>query len=352
LSINDTVDLLGQGLDVQLAPTIVELNDNGVIVGFGSVLTMDIEDTCADIDSFESPEEVPWPVFDGKVFDSDMDYDAGLFLGRHFLDQLLYTAWASGVMCLDVSEQAGLDLTGDLASGFFGTELGELLGEDSLELRMVSSAPLVTMFSDDQPPLSMVVDELALVGYGSIDQRRSRLLQVEIQSEFGVNIELEGDSLILELPLDVEEFFFQEAYSEVLSPGYSAGVPSLISFALSSFVPEDALPKIILPVALGLEVDAIVWQPDLDQEWLGAHFLLTTENIETFSLSGCSASDIGCGSSGPVIDIELDEILGCNDVQFGCEGGSCSQGGKIRLPAGRILGLFSMALVCLLRRRE
>ena len=352
LSIHQTVDLLGQGLDVQLAPTIVELNDNGVIVGFGSVLTIDVEETCVDINSFEAPEEVPWPIFDGKVFDSDMEYDAGLFLGRHFLDQFFYAVWASGAMCLDVSEQTGLALTGELASGLFSEELGDLLGEEALDLRMVASAPFVTMFSDDQPPLSVVVDEVALIGYGPIDQRLSRLLQVDINSELGVSIELEGNALTLELPLDAEQFFFQESYHEILSSGYSAGVPSLIDLALGSFIPDDALPKIILPVALGLEVDAIVWQPDQDQEWLGAHIILTTENIEAFPLSGCSASDIGCGSSGPVIDIELDEVLGCNDLQFGCEGGSCSQGGTVRLPAGRILGIFSMALVCLLRRRE
>ena len=54
-----------------------------------------------------------------------MKYDAAVFLGRHFLDQMFYAVWASGAMCIDVSEQAGLDLTGDLAAGFFGNDLGD-----------------------------------------------------------------------------------------------------------------------------------------------------------------------------------------------------------------------------------
>ena len=353
LTINQAVDILGQDLDVLLEPTTVYLDENGIVFGFGSSLSLEAEESCIDPNLHAPPEEVPWPEFDGKVFDSEMDYDAGIFLGRHFLDQIFYAVWASGVMCIDVSEQAGLNFTGDLAAGFFGEEVGALVGSETMDLQIVPAAPLSALFSDDQPPLSIVLDELALVGSGVVEQRQVRLLQVDTSAELGVYIELQENSLILDAPIDIERFTFDESYHEVISPGYSGGVPGLFDLAVGAVLPEDLLPTIYLPEILGMEVEAIIWQPDIDQEWLGAHVLFTTENIEPYPLQGCSSSSFGCDSPGPMIDVDIDEIMGCNDVQVGCEGGGCSQqGGKIRLPAGRILGVLTFALVCILRRRE
>lgn len=352
-TINQTVDLLGEGLDVLLEPTAVYLDENGVVFGFASELSLDVQESCIDPTQFDPPEEVPWPEFNGKVFDSEMNYDAGLFLGRHFLDQMFYAVWASGVMCIDVSEQAGLDLTGEFASGFFGEDLGELVGSEVVELKMVPSAPLTVLFSDDQPPISIVIDDFAMIGYGAVEQRRTRLFQVDTNSELGIDIRLQDNSLILNAPVDIERFVFEEAYHEILPVGYSEGVPELMDLALGSVLTDDMLPTIHLPVILGMEMDAIVWQPDENQDWLGAHIMFTTENIERYPLTGCSASDLGCGSSGPVIDVDIDGMLGCHDVEVGCEGGGCSQqGGRIRLPAGRVMGLCTFVLVCILRRRE
>lgn len=365
LTISQRIDLLGDQLDINLEPTTVYVDENGLVFGFGSELSLDIQEACIDPTQFTPPEEVPWLTFDGKVFDSEMNYDAGLFLGRHFLEQIFYAVWASGVMCIDVSEQAGLNFTGDLAAGFFGEEVGELIGSENIEMKIIPSAPLSVMFSDDQPPISVVVDKLALVGFGAVEGRRTRLLQVDTSTEVGINIRLQENALLLEAPVDIERMTFDEAYHEILGTGYSEGVPGLFDLAIGSLLTADALPTINLPVILGMELDAIIWQPDQEQNWLGAHIMFTTENIEPYPLAGCSAADIGCGSSGPAIDVNIDDVLGCNDVQVGCEGGSCShigekrgngekgkKGTKIRLPAGRMMGLFTFALVCLLRRRE
>ena len=63
----------------------------------------------------------------------------------------------------------------------------------------------------------------------------------------------------------------------------------------------------------------------------------------------------GLQRSGPTIDIDIDNILGCDDTTIGCEGG-CSQAhdGKItlRLPAGRVFGFLLLISVVLIRRRE
>jgi hypothetical protein len=280
-----------------------------------------------------------------------MHYDAGLFFSRHFIENALYAAWASDSLCIDVGQLSGLSLTGEFTSSFFGEEMNELIGAQSVELTLRPLSPFTVLFSDDQPPFSLIMDDFALEGFGPVLHRRSRLLQVNLDSEIGIWMNLEGNSLYPELPLTQEDFFVQEAYSEILSAGYSEGVPSLIELALSSVLPEDAMPILHLPVVLGLELDTIIWDHDQDQDWLGAFVLFNTDEIEAMPISGCSASDLGCDSGGPQVDIDVDELLGCNDVQVGCEGGCAHQKG-LRLPFGRIFGGLMICCMAIVRRRD
>ena len=118
------------------------------------------------------------------------------------------------------------------------------------------------------------------------------------------------------------------------------------------------LPAVTVPSVFGVELDALLWQPDVNQDWLGGYLLLNTDNIQPFEVPSCSASDLGCDGGGPSIDIDIEEVLGCgsSDLSAGCEGGCSStpQSGRwvIRLPAGRLL-LFGMIVGgVVLRRRE
>ena len=350
LTITEAVDLLGTNMDVTLSPTAVFLETTGIVLGFGSEVTVPVDESCADITAFDAPTQVAWPDFNGLIFNTVMHYDAGLFVSRHFVEQALYGVWASGALCIDVGELSGLDFTGEFAGNFFGDEMVEVIGSNQVDLQLMPQAPFTVAFSDDQPPLSLVIDDLSLEGYGDVLHRRTRLLQVNIDSEVGIGLNLEENSLYTEVPITTDDFFLEEGYREIFSPGYSDGVPALLELALNNFLQED-FPVIRLPVILGVELDQIIWDHDADQEWLGAHILLNTTDIEPFALPGCSASDIGCDSGGPQIDIDIEEVLGCNDVQVGCEGG-CAQQGRIRVPAGRILGLMMIFFMALLRRRE
>ena len=59
LTINETVDLLGEGLDVLLEPTAVYLNEDGVVLGFGSEMSLDVRESCILPEAFDPPEQAP-----------------------------------------------------------------------------------------------------------------------------------------------------------------------------------------------------------------------------------------------------------------------------------------------------
>jgi len=353
LTLSQSVDLMGTDMDVLFFPTTVMVDTAGVVVGFGSKVSVPIDDSCVDVSAFAAPSEVDWPSFDGQIFGSQFNYDSAIYIGRHFVEQALYGAWASGSMCIDVAQESGLDLTGEFTAAFFGEQINTLVGQQPVELAISPMTPFAISFSNDQPPISIIMDDLVLNGYADVMGRRTRLLQVNIDSEIELHLELSENSLYPDIPLTTDDFFLEEDYHEIFSPGYSEGVPALLDIALGTILQEDMFPIVHLPLIIGMELDTIIWEHDDDQEWLGAFAMLNTDNIQEFPITGCSASDLGCNGGGPQIDIDIDvdEVLGCNDVEVGCEGG-CAQQGEIRLPAGRILGMVMIFVMGMLRRRE
>ena len=270
--------------------------------------------------------------------------------------------WASGGLCIDVAEQAGFGFTGEFAASFFGDQVNERFGESNMDLLLSPQRPPSIFFSDDQPPFSLVMDGLALEAYGPFQARAVRALRIDIAAEIGIELTLQstsdGDLLSPQLLLSTDDFTYTEMYSDLLSPGYSSGVPGLIDLALASLLSQAELPSLAVPSIFGVEFDALVWQPDENQDWLGGYVFLNTDNIEPFVVPSCSASELGCDGGGPSIDIDIEEVLGCgsDDLSAGCEGGCSTTPATgtwvIRLPAGRLLlGVMLLSGVAL-RRRE
>ena len=53
-----------------------------------------------------------------------------------------------------------------------------------MDLKMVPTSPIGVAFSDDQPPISLILDDFSLVGYGPVEHRTARLLRVDISSNW------------------------------------------------------------------------------------------------------------------------------------------------------------------------
>ena len=351
LDLSSRADLLGADLNIELSPTRIQTENGGLTIGLGSTLSLNGgNEGCVDYENIPVPEEQDWPTFDGIALDSTMQYHAGVFVGRHFVDQLMYLAWASGALCIDVEELTGLVLTGEAVAAFFGEEVGEVVGSEPVELILRPSTPPVTYFDDDQPPILAQLSAFKLDLIAPIDERKIRLLTIDIDVDIEIFAELIDNGLVLELPLSEESFFLTEAYSEFIPSGYSEGVPNLLGVAMDGFAPD--LPSLSLPSILGISLEALIWLPAADQSWQGGYIFLNTDNVQPLEIAGCSADSLGCEGGGPSIELDLDELIGCDDVSSGCEDSSCSSTGPIRVPAGRLLALILSGVFVWVRRKS
>ena len=355
LVVSESVDLLGRRLSVLLEPSDVRVEESGILLGFGADISVPVSNQCVDTSLWVPPTDVDWPEFTGEMFVTGMRYDSGVFIGQHFVNQVLYAVWASEALCLDVSSFTGLEFTGEFAAGFLGAELGTLMGTKPVSLKLRSSQPLSVDFSEDQPPISISLDGISLQSFGAVLDREILLQSVGLGAELGVYFDVANSRMSMDIPIEAADFFLREEYHEILPEGYSAGVPRLIDLALGSVLTEGMFPTLILPKIVGIEISDVIWQPTEDGTWLGGHIVLDVDSVEQRQIIGCSADNLGCNGGGPSIDIDVQNLLGCDDAVIGCEGG-CSQNSEnsmvLRLPAGRVFGFLVVIGTVLLRRRE
>ena len=184
-----------------------------------------------------------------------MRYDAGVFVGRSFVDNLLYGVWASGVLCIDAAELAGLSLNGELAGNFFGSEVTDLLGTAPVDLILGLQQPPTMLFQMTSLHLAVGIDELSLELLGPVDDRKIRVLEVDIAADIGAYITLNENKLLFDVPINTDNFSMSESYSDFIGPGYSLNVDSLLDLAMGAF--DFDTPAYILPTPLHLEWGAL-----------------------------------------------------------------------------------------------
>lgn len=349
--------LAGAALGIGLAPSSVELSEAGLILGLGAEITGGDSGDCVDTSAGPALSGKGWPAFAETAAGTSLPYDVGLFVGRDFVNHLLWSAWGSGALCIELEELNGAQLTTGLMSSFFGAEVAELFGEEEPALLTITPdvAPYA-VFSDDQPPVAIGLEQMGVELYSKLDGRTVRALRVDVDGDIGINVGLADSVLQTELVLDEGSLGYTETYSELLWPGFSAGLPSLVELALGSFLPEDLLPTVAVPYLLGAELSEVAWLPSADGDWLGGYILLETEAVQPLELGGCSASDLGCDSGGAGFELDLESALGCSadGGGFGCEdsGAGCAVGGRVFIPTARLFPALIVLLGAALRRRD
>lgn len=343
--------LLNASLDIAVEPSMITVDESGLVLGLAAEVATDVPtSSCIDPSAFAAPEDSDWPTFSGTSLTSQLPYHVGIYLGSHFVDQILYATWASSALCLDAEALTGLALNGQLLASFFSEEVGTLMGDRPVSLAIEARQPPATVFDDDQPPVGIDIDRFALVLQGEVDDRKTRILQVDMETELGVQIELVDQDLVMKSDLSSQDFALTEAYSELISPGYSENVPALLDLAMGTF--DLDLPSFGLPTFMGISMEHLVWEPDTEQSWQGGYIFINTDNVEALTIPACSASELACDGGGPSIEIDIVDQLGCAEASAGCDDSGCASSGKIRVPTGRIFGLMVILLGALLRRRQ
>jgi len=363
LQIDTSLDLLGTLLDVSLYPSALTMNEEGLVLGLGAELVPASTSDCVDSSAGSTLRETGWPEFGATAPDSVLPYDAGIVLSADLLDHALYTVWASGALCLDAGALAADILPTGLTTDFLGPLLGESFSElfpesQPVTLLLFAATPPVGSFDDDGPPLNSRAQDLTLDLYADLDHRQARIFQVDGTTDIGLDVTLAENTLTTGLVLDDPAVDFVESYNELIAPGFSDGLATLVGTLIGSLLSDDLLPTVPLPELLGVKLDALVWLPNADDSWQGGFIDIDTSNVEPVELAGCSLDGFGCDGGDLGLDLDLESLLGCSaDSGLGCEDSTCATGGSrgiaTRAVRGRLtLGLLLVGALVGLRRRD
>lgn len=354
LALETTLPLLGVELDVGISPSSFRLDEDGLFLGLGSVVTPSVLSDCVPAGDGSPKESEGWPVMDGTAWGlGTYPYDMALVVNRDLFDQLLWNVWASGLLCADIGELAGLPLSTGFLGSLYGEDFEALFPEDQdVSWTTYLPAPPRVIFDTDLP-FAIAIDDLGIEVASELELRQTRICRTRIDGVVGIDPGLSGTSLAPDIQLDLAGFEYTDDFSRLLSPGYSEGVRDALPDLLSGFIPagDSLIAPMDLPL-MGMQLDTL-WFPDADRQWHGAFVILDTHGVQPIALTGCSG---GCNG-----DMDLTTVLGCDDSgcnsdggcsgcsgDGGCEGG-CNSGTG---PMGRVFIIGSTVLLTIFRRRR
>lgn len=365
LQIGTSLDVLGTVVSVDLAPSALSLDENGLMLGLGATITPATVSDCVDSSAGSDTRNVGWPALGDTAPDSALPYDAGLFLSADFVDHALYSVWASGVFCLNAGDLLAsflpAGLTTDFLASVVGDEFEALFPEDAPATLLIHApTPPRGGFADDGPPLHLLLDDLTVDLYAEFEHRQTRIFEVQGDADIGLDIALDESTLTTALVLDTPAVTFRESYHELIGPGFSGGLETLMGTLLGSLIPADLLPTIALPELLGAKVGSLQWLPNADESWQGGFLTLDTTNVAPVVLPGCSLDGVGCDGSGIAFELDPATLLGCaTDPTAGCADSTCTTGGAslaqpsvaLRAVRGRLSLLFALLVGAGILRR-
>ena len=357
LSMDTEVALGDATVQLSLRPSLVELSEAGLVLGLGATLDSATLSDCVDWSGGSELSGAGWPTFATTAGQSSLEADVALYVGKDFVDHLLYMAWAGGLLCVDLSSVLGDSLTADSLSATVGQELPEKVGADTLVwLELDPALPPTGRFEEDGAPIRADLHDLGIEMYGLVDDRETRIFRVDLAGELGVDVALADGVLATALEVDQDRFTFDESYADIIGPGYGLGLGGLVGSLITGVIPSDGLPTLTVPSILGAELDALIWLPVEEGAWQGGFLLLDTSGVEPVDIGGCSLEGFGCDGGGSV-DLGLEDLLGCGaDGGLGCEGSTCATAPGRQRGVGMArarLGLIALlgALVVGRRRR-
>lgn len=349
---------LGEGeVALTLAPSSFAITSSGLFIGLGASVAPTVVSACVPGGSAPSSIDA-WPTLDGLAPDDALAYDAAAVVNKAFVDQVLFAAYQTGALCIDVADLGGAALDSSLFGPVFGEPWEALFPVTvPLALAVRPLAAPTTSFSDDGAPLRVNLDGLNLAAYGAIDGREARVFGVTLAGSIGLDLPLADGVLTPGIVVD-DQLSFVEDDHELLPEGFSDGLAAFVPTLLGSFLPE--LPSVAIPSWRGIGLGWIWWLPE--DSWLGGYAVLDIEDVEPIELSGCAGGSIGCEDGGiNTGDIDIGAELGCDDAggcggtdsgcgaDGGCDGGtSCAHSGV----GVRFLPFFIALMVPGLRRRR
>ncbi len=339
--INDSFDLGGVVVDLELYPASVEIEPEGLRLGMnGGMSSQQAADCIAEYDPGGSLSTLSDPPELG-VAPSGVasDYHLGLMVADDFGNQALYSLWRAGLLCYSLTAE---DDTLPIA---LDTSILGLLAGDAFDDLFPESKPLVIQTRPRKAPeldfasdhdAAVVVEDLGLEFYGELDHRQALILGLDLAADVGVDLDLDGSTgeLAIEVDLGADAVTasvgineFNPAANADIEGNFADVYETLVMGIVSGLIEDLTFP---LPALEGFGLTGLdVAGAGDDEDWLG---LYASVGIVSYDNGGCTDESGGCSTGS------------------GCEGGGCATGGP---SPGRWMA-FSFALLAamFMRRRE
>ena len=200
-NIDETVDLGGTSLRIQMTPNQAILQPEGLRMVFDSSSSVEEPAECVlDYDPLSS-KGTENPSATLEEFPSAFDF--GATVADDFVNQTLYSLWSGGALCQTIDEDVfALDtsilnlVTGDAYLEFFPETVPMLIRTNP------QKAPTLNM--ETASDIGIEIEELGLDFYAEIDGRQARVLGMNLNTQVGVDLNLDSQTGALDLALDID----------------------------------------------------------------------------------------------------------------------------------------------------
>ena len=319
-NINETVDLEGTELYINLSPADAAVSPDGLRISFnGSVSSDTVADCVAAYDpggSLSTSNGLP-NIGDVPI-GVDSSYQFAAITADDFLNQALYTVWRSGTLCQTVDDESfPLD-----------TSILNLLTEDAFTVLFPETQAMVIVTDPKSPPtlnmgteaaIGIDIEELGLGFVAELDHRQTKIMTADLYTDVGVDINLDQNTglVAVEIDLDPARVLVDISSNEFL-PGQTDSLAASVTGQLDTVLGLVDIESLIgdlsfpLPAVEGLGL--------LNLQIAGAGS--SGDDLGGFAELGAVPYTTGCDESG---------TEGCGD---GCAAGSTSQS------RGLLLGLL------------
>lgn len=329
LSLQEIVELGDAALEIRLQPEGVEISDAGLEL---VLATQFLGEPHPCVEAFD-PGSIP---LSGGPRPQNTENPPGTHLAAHvaqdMVDQALYAAWRSGLLCQEISEDAGIDLAG---LSLDTSLLGLVAGESYREL-FPEAAPLLIRTSPQQPPravvggdhaLGMELEGLGLDFFAELDGRMARVLGVGIEGPLGVDVPFDAKTGELSVAIDLGEESLSASLTgdpfvpdaEQIADGLGDTLSGLLDTVLSGLLGDTlAFP---LPSFEGIGVTSLETDTSgAQQDWLAVRGSVGATSYPASDACGCGEKDpygkgggecdTGCSVAGPGVAGWLALIVG------------------------------------------
>ncbi len=332
--IDQEVDALGKTLFVELTPLQIKTNTDGLEFIYNSRFSA-AQDACVrEYDPLASLKtDTPIPALSSNPPSTQI----AAYVSDDMMNQALYAAFSGGILCVNVDEE----LLGDSLPIALDSSLVGLLGGPGYDpILPVEPAPLIIQtrprkvpqisWSGDKP-ITLGLDEFGLDFYTEIEGRQARVIGLDLQTDVGLDVDLDGatGSLAVLLDLDPAKFNFS-MNGDVFVPGTEQDLIDAVGGLMETILPlalgglTDSL-SFTLPSFSGLGLTDITLGPGGTQsDWLRAEVAV---GPVTYGEAGCDSSGGGCG--------------GC-EGSSDCGGGCSSAGLNLGTGFGLLLPIWAL----------